>query len=58
MKLLGTITFEGKTYSDVEMAIEETLRRIKEGYSIGTDSTEDGKFTFEISTSTRTRKKE
>ena len=58
MKLLGTITFEGKTYSDVEMAIEEALRRIKEGYSIGADSNEDGEFTFEISTSTRTLKKE
>lgn len=47
--LKGTISFEGKTQSDVEMAIEEALKRIKSGAYSGFDSNDDGEFDFSIS---------
>lgn len=46
--LKGTITFEGKTNEDIELAIEEALRVIKNGNSSGFNSNEDGEFSFQI----------
>lgn len=40
-----TITVEGKTESDIEVAIEEVLRLVKNGWS-GFNSNEDGSFEF------------
>lgn len=47
--LKGSISFEGKTQADVEMAIEEALRVIKNGNRSGFNENEDGEFSFEIS---------
>ena len=47
--LKGTINFEGKTGTDVELAIEEALKRIKAGSRGGSDSNEEGNFEFDIS---------
>lgn len=47
--LKGTINFEGKTTSDVELAIEEALKRIKSGNTSGFDSNDSGEFNFQIS---------
>lgn len=46
--LKGTINFEGKSYSDIEFAIEEALRVIKNGNRSGMDSNESGEFDFVI----------
>lgn len=46
--LKGSITFEGKTDSDIELAIEEALKRIKNGNTFGFDSNDEGSFTFQI----------
>ncbi len=47
--LTGSITFEGKTQTDIENAVEEALRLIKNGNYSGTNSNEDGEFSFEVS---------
>lgn len=46
--LTGTISFTGRTLSDVRLAIEEALARIDNEFWSGHDSNEDGSFTFEI----------
>lgn len=46
--LTGNISFKGKTDSDVEMAIEEALNRIKAGNRSGFDSNDSGEFSFNI----------
>lgn len=45
----GTINFEGKTQGDIELAIEEALRVIKQsGCSSGMDSNDSGEYDFQI----------
>jgi len=46
--LKGKIEFEGKTYSDVEMAIDEAKKKIMETYTSGFDSNDEGNYSFEI----------
>ena len=47
--LTVTITCEGKTLSDIEMAIDEAKKRIAEGNKMGFDSNDDGEFKFFVS---------
>ena len=42
------IEFEGKTYSDVEIAIDEAKKKILQTFTSGFDSNDDGNFSFEI----------
>ncbi len=42
------INAEGKTDHDIELAIEEALKRIKAGNSSGMDSNNSGSFDFQI----------
>ena len=44
-----TINAEGKTDSDIEIAVEEALRNIKAGNRSGMNSNDSGRFDFEIS---------
>ena len=46
--LKGKIEFEGKTYSDVEMAIYEAKKKILQTYTSGFDESDDGNYSFEI----------
>lgn len=41
-----TVTVSGDTESDVELALEEVLRLIKEGYLSGQNSNENGEYSF------------
>jgi hypothetical protein len=43
-----TITVSGKQDGDIELGIEEALRRIKQGNTSGSDSNDDGSFRFEV----------
>ncbi len=47
--LNGTINVEGKTISDIELALEEALKRIKAGNTSGFDGNDEGSFEFQIS---------
>lgn len=40
------ITVEGKTESDIEIAIEEVLRLVKQGYFSGSNSNDSGSHNF------------
>ena len=46
--LKGKIEFEGKTYSDVEIAIDEAKKKILQTFTSGFDSNDDGNYSFEI----------
>lgn len=53
--LKGKIEFEGKTYSDVEVAIDEAKKKIQQtikskgsGITSGFDGNDDGNYSFEI----------
>ena len=46
----ATINAEGKTPSDLELAIEEALRLIRQGNLRGAGSNDDGDFSFEVTT--------
>lgn len=48
MALNATIEATGKTQSDLEMALEEALNRIRAGNTQGHDKNEDGSFYFNI----------
>lgn len=43
------ITIEGKSITDLELAIDEAKKRISKGNREGFDSNEDGEFSFEVS---------
>lgn len=45
----GKIEFTGATVSDVEAAIEEALRSVKEGNTTGFDHNDSGSYNFELS---------
>ena len=40
------IEIEGKSQSDIEIALKEVLRLIEAGFLSGMDSNEDGEFSF------------
>lgn len=42
------INVEGKTDSDIELALEEALKIIKKGNTSGMDSNDSGSFDFKI----------
>ena len=44
----GKIEFEGKTYSDVEIAIDEAKKKILQTFTSGFDTNDDGNYSFEI----------
>ena len=48
MKLELTIQIEGETESDLEYALEEVTRLVREGYSHGFNSNDTGSFNFDI----------
>lgn len=45
------IELTGKTEADLEDALEEALRRIRDGNVVGSDSNDDGSFYFRSETS-------
>lgn len=46
--LKGKIEFEGETYSDVELAIDEAKRKILQTFRSGFDANDEGNYSFEI----------
>lgn len=46
--LILTINIEGKTLSDLEIAIDEVKKHISNGCVSGMDSNNDGEFNFQI----------
>jgi hypothetical protein len=42
-----TITVSGETQSDIEAALEEVLKLVREGYLSGVDSNESGEYSFD-----------
>ena len=46
--LKGKIEFEGKTLSDVELAINEAKKKIMQTFTSGFDTNDDGNYSFEI----------
>lgn len=47
-KILYTITCEGETEEDLNLAFEEAGRLIKEGYTSGHDSNNTGSYSFDL----------
>ena len=43
-----SVTIQGKTESDLELALTEVTRLVAEGYTSGRDSNEDGNYVFEV----------
>lgn len=43
------IEIEGAEESDLEMALEEVLRKVRQGYRSGFDSNDSGRFNFDVS---------
>lgn len=43
-----TIKIEGKTFADLELALAEVNKKVKEEYGSGFDSNEDGSYSFDI----------
>ena len=48
MKLELTVQIRGETESDLEYALEEVLRLVREGYNHGFNSNDTGEFNFDI----------
>ena len=46
--LKGKIEIEGKTYSDLELAIDEAKKWIADGYREGLNSNDSGSYSFKI----------
>ena len=44
-----TIKISGETDFDLEIAMEEVIRKVKEGYLSGFDSNETGDYEFSVS---------
>lgn len=42
------VKIEGKTFSDLELALEEVKKKVAEEYGSGFDSNEDGRYSFVI----------
>lgn len=42
------ITIEGKTWGDVELALDEAKRRLMQETYLGFDENEDGSFHYEV----------
>lgn len=43
-----TVTIEGHTQEDIEIALEEVQRLVGQGYLSKHDSNDDSKFTFDV----------
>ncbi len=43
-----TIKAKGKTWSDLTLAIEEVLHKLREEYLSGMDSNDDGSYSFNV----------
>jgi hypothetical protein len=49
MKLVSVqINAQGKTHGDIELALEEALSRIRQGFTSGGDRNESGFFNFTV----------
>ena len=42
------VAIKGKTDGDVQVALEEVLKKVKEGYVSGADSNDDGQYRFDV----------
>lgn len=43
-----SLNLEGKTDRDLELALEEAIKKIKEGYTSGSDSNDSGSYSLEV----------
>lgn len=43
-----TVEITGKTEGDIELALQETLRKVEGGYKSGFDRNDSGRYSFEI----------
>lgn len=48
MRKTLTVKIEGQDDGDLEIAIEEVLGKVREGYTSGFDRNETGNYSFEI----------
>jgi len=48
MKIKLNIEVEGDTDSDIEIALEEVIAKVQEGYLSGFDSNESGSYSFNV----------
>lgn len=46
--IAANIHVEGKTTEDLLLALEEVTRKVREGFTSGFDSNEDGRFQFDL----------
>lgn len=42
------VHIKGKTTGDLELALVEVVKKVSEGYLVGTDSNDDGHYSFAV----------
>lgn len=55
MGLVLSVEIKGERQEDLELGLEETLRKVREGYTSGFDRNETGRYSFAILTPLESR---